>query len=73
MRTSADWPELTLAIWAGTPDAPHLWTEMVGMSRLALEPMVNHRWQVPLSVSARGLSVPPTTIRSQPHLARRSA
>ncbi len=33
-----------------------LWTQIVGKTRLALAPMVNHWWQVPLYVSARGLT-----------------
>jgi hypothetical protein len=33
-----------------------MWTQIVGKIRLALEPMVNHWWQVPLYVSARGLT-----------------
>ncbi len=45
------WPELTLAPWEGTKDALHLWTQVVGKVRLALAPMVNHWWQVPLYVS----------------------
>jgi hypothetical protein len=52
----SDWPELTLSEWEGTKDALHLWTQVVGKVRLALEPMVNHWWQVPLYVSARGLT-----------------
>lgn len=52
----AAWPELTLADWADTRDTLHLWTQVVGKVRLALEPMVNHWWQVPLYVSARGLT-----------------
>jgi Family of unknown function (DUF5996) len=52
----SDWPELTLSDWEGTKDALHLWTQVVGKVRLALEPMVNHWWQVPLYVSARGLT-----------------
>jgi hypothetical protein len=51
-----NWPELTLAPWEGTKDALHLWTQIVGKVRLALAPMVNHWWQVPLYVSARGLT-----------------
>jgi hypothetical protein len=54
--TSAAWPELRLAAWADTRDTVHLWTQIVGKIRLALEPMVNHWWQVPLYVSARGLT-----------------
>jgi hypothetical protein len=50
------WPELTLAAWADTRDTVHLWTQVVGKVRLGLEPMVNHWWQVPLYVSARGLT-----------------
>jgi uncharacterized protein DUF5996 len=33
-----------------------MWSQIVGKVRLALEPMVNHWWQVPLYVSARGLT-----------------
>src|SRR5947209_15837098 len=50
------WPELALAEWVETRDTLHLWTQIVGKVRLALEPMVNHWWQVPLYVSARGLT-----------------
>jgi hypothetical protein len=50
------WPELTLAEWSGTRDALQLWTQVVGKVRMTLEPMVNHWWQVPLYVSARGLT-----------------
>jgi hypothetical protein len=50
------WPDLTLAGWTDTRDTLHMWTQIVGKVRLALEPMVNHWWQVPLYVSARGLT-----------------
>lgn len=50
------WSELTLSAWEETRDTLHLWTQVVGKVRLALEPMVNHWWQVPLYVSARGLT-----------------
>src|SRR5437667_2581521 len=50
------WPELALAEWVETRDTLHLWTQIGGKIRLALEPMVNHWWQVPLYVSARGLT-----------------
>ena len=33
-----------------------MWTQIVGKIRLALEPMVNHWWQVPLYVSSVGLT-----------------
>jgi len=50
------WPELTLSDWEGTLATFHLWTQIVGKVRLTLEPMLNHWWQVPLYVSARGLT-----------------
>jgi Family of unknown function (DUF5996) len=53
---SRAWPELTLSQWEGTRDTLHLWTQIVGKVRLSLAPMVNHWWQVPLYVSARGLT-----------------
>lgn len=54
--TGPAWPELTLSQWEGTRETLHLWTQIVGKVRLALEPMVNHWWQVPFYVSARGLT-----------------
>lgn len=50
------WPALPLTEWQETRDTLHLWTQIVGKVRLALEPMLNHWWQVPLYVSARGLT-----------------
>lgn len=50
------WPPLPLASWSATASTLHMWTQIVGKIRLALSPHVNHWWQVPLYVSARGLS-----------------
>ena len=50
------WPALPLAEWEDTRATLHLWTQIVGKVRLSLAPMVNHWWQVPLYVSARGLT-----------------
>ncbi|HEY1733546.1 MAG TPA: DUF5996 family protein, partial [Acidimicrobiales bacterium] len=50
------WPELTLSTWEDTRDTLQLWAQVVGKVRLALEPMVNHWWQVPFYVSVRGLT-----------------
>jgi hypothetical protein len=55
-RSAPVWPELTLSVWEDTRDTVHLWTQVVGKVRLALEPMVNHWWQIPLYVSTRGLT-----------------
>jgi hypothetical protein len=50
------WPELPYAEWRETRDTLHMWTQIVGKIRLALTPLVNHWWNVPLYVSARGLT-----------------
>src|SRR5436305_1279344 len=50
------WPELEVATWQDTRDTFHMWTQIVGKIRLALEPMLNHWWNVTLYVSARGLT-----------------
>ena len=50
------WPALAVADWTESRDTFHLFTQIVGKIRLRCEPMVNHWWQVPLYVSARGLT-----------------
>jgi len=52
----ASWPELPLEAWQDTYATLHMWTQIVGKVRLALSPRVNHWWEVPLYVSARGLT-----------------
>ena len=52
-------PELRYAEWRETAATLHLWTQIVGKIRLMLTPWVNHGWQVPLYVTARGLSTSP--------------
>ncbi|HEY1932149.1 MAG TPA: DUF5996 family protein [Acetobacteraceae bacterium] len=56
---SAAWPELPFVAWADTCATLHLWTQVVGKIRLAHAPMINHWWQVPLYVTARGLTTSP--------------
>lgn len=50
------WPALPWDEWKDTATTLHMWTQMVGKTRLALTPLVNHWWNVPLYVTARGLS-----------------
>lgn len=50
------WPPLPLAAWKDTYATLHLYTQIVGKVRLALTPLVNHWWNVPLYVCARGLT-----------------
>src|SRR5215467_2158670 len=59
MSADHDWPELPFAAWSETCATLHLWTQIVGKTRLALAPMQNHWWQVVLYVTARGLSTSP--------------
>ena len=49
------WPELPWGEWADTANTLHMWTQIVGKTRLALTPLQNHWWNVPLYVTARGL------------------
>ena len=56
-----NWPELILEDWQDTLATLHMWTQIVGKIRLELTPLVNHWWNVPLYVSARGLTTSPMT------------
>ena len=49
------WPALPWGEWSATADTLHMWTQIVGKTRLALTPLQNHWWNVPLYVTARGL------------------
>ncbi|HEY6766774.1 MAG TPA: DUF5996 family protein [Candidatus Sulfotelmatobacter sp.] len=49
------WPALTLESWKDTYATLHMWTQMVGKVRMKLTPLINHWWNVPLYVTARGL------------------
>jgi hypothetical protein len=57
--TKEVWPALPLNDWIDTFETLHLWTQIVGKTRLALAPMQNHYWHVTLYVSPRGLTTSP--------------
>jgi hypothetical protein len=59
LSTAEAWPPLPLAEWSATRDTLHMWTQIVGKVRLELSPLVNHWWEVPLYISARGLTTSP--------------
>jgi hypothetical protein len=59
------WPALDVPGWLEAAESLQLWSQIVGKTRLALSPMVNHWWQVPLYLTARGLST--STIPVGPH------
>jgi len=54
------WPGgLALGEWRETHDTLHMWMQMVGKTRLVLAPRQNHWWNVPLYLTARGLTTSP--------------
>jgi hypothetical protein len=62
MTSAPAWPELPPADWRATYATLHMWSQIVGKTRLALAPMENHWWQVALYLTARGL-----TTSAMPH------
>ncbi|MGD0823162.1 MAG: DUF5996 family protein [Terriglobales bacterium] len=50
------WPALPMDSWKDTCATLHMWTQIVGKVRLRLTPLLNHWWNVPLYVTARGLT-----------------
>ena len=61
----AAWPELSYPEWRDTAATLQLWTQIVGKVRLALSPWLNHGWQVPLYVTARGLGTSPIPVGNE--------
>jgi Family of unknown function (DUF5996) len=60
------WPDLALRRWKDTYATLHMWTQIAGKIRLALTPLINHWWNVPLYVNARGLTTAPIPYRNHP-------
>jgi hypothetical protein len=54
------WPELPYADWKDTCATLQLWTQIVGKTRVALTPWLNHSWHITFEVTARGLATPLT-------------
>jgi hypothetical protein len=63
--STALWPDLTYQNWRDTAATLQLWTQIVGKVRLTLTPWLNHSWQVPLYVSARGLATSPIPVGNE--------
>ena len=55
----AAWPSLPLASWRDTCATLHMWTQIVGKTRLALAPPENHWWHIALYLTPRGLTTSP--------------
>ena len=54
--TFESWPELRVADWEQTRDTVHMWSQIVGKTRLALAPPENHWWNIALYVNSVGLT-----------------
>src|SRR5262249_25655940 len=52
-------PQPPYEAWRRTLETLHRWVQIVGKVRLARAPMTDGWWQVPLYVTARGLSTSP--------------
>jgi hypothetical protein len=59
------WPDLPYASWRETAATLQLWTQIVGKVRLILTPWLNHGWQVPFYVTARGLGTSPIPVDNE--------
>src|SRR6266702_128249 len=65
-RATAElWPPLPYEAWKDTYDTLHMWTQIVGKVRMELTPLVNHWWNVPFYLTARGLTTSPIPYRSR--------
>jgi Family of unknown function (DUF5996) len=49
-------PRLALEEWEPTKDTVHLWGQVIGKIKLAVTPLKNQWWNVPLYIDARGLT-----------------
>src|SRR5579862_312101 len=58
-ETAKGWPRLAMSEWKDTYASLHLWTQIVGKTRLALSPWENHWWHVALYLTARGIGTSP--------------
>jgi hypothetical protein len=60
---SPEWPALPFSDWEKTCDTLHMWTQIVGKTRLALTPRQNHWWNVTLYLTPLGLTTSPIPFR----------
>jgi len=56
MPVNSAWPELPVEKWQPTRDTLFLWLQIVGKVRIARTPLLNHWWNSPLYLTARGLT-----------------
>src|SRR5437773_7730219 len=60
-----DWPPLAFDEWVDTRDTLHMWTQIVGKTRMALTRLENHWWNVVLDVTPAGLTTGPIPYAGQ--------
>src|SRR5438128_2127295 len=58
----ADWPPLPYEEWRQTRDTLHMYTQVIGKLRLALSPFEPQWANVPLYLTARGLTTSPVPV-----------
>jgi hypothetical protein len=58
-RRERSWPSIPIEAWRDTCVGLHLCTQVIGKIRLALTPKANQWWNVPLYLTARGLTTSP--------------
>ena len=62
------WPQLDWTRWTSTANTLHMYLQVGGKTRLALTPLQNHWWNVPLYLTSRGLWTSPMLIRDDQSL-----
>jgi uncharacterized protein DUF5996 len=60
--TEEEWPSLPYEEWRDTRDTLHMYTQVIGKLRLALSPFEPQWGNVPLYLSARGLTTTPIPV-----------
>lgn len=50
------WPALPYEAWKDTLDTLHMWTQIVGKTKLELSPFLNEWWNIAFTVTARGMT-----------------
>lgn len=63
--TAEEWPSLPYEEWRDTRDTLHMYMQVIGKLRLALSPFEPQWGNVPLYLSARGLTTTPMPIGSR--------
>ena len=54
--TNPNWPAIPYADWRETAQTLHMWTQIIGKTRMVQSPWLNHAWHVTLYVTPRGVT-----------------